>query len=360
MRLEPLEDLGAARAEWQELALASGNIFSTWEWADAWWRHLGDGARLMAFTCRREDGTAAAILPLCVRRGSAGRYGLRTAGWIGAGPADELGPVCAPADLALAAEAMRDAIARTRGRWDVLALDGLRAAEGWPARLGAPCAAARIPSPVIVFPEGGWEAYLGTCRRKFRAQIRGRERRLEREHDVAFRLADEPAAVAAALDEVLRLHALRWGDASKAFAGARTAFHHDFAATACERGWLRIWLLELEGRTVSGWYGFRFGGADWFYQSGRDPAHEDDGVGFVLVAHTIRAAVQDGMGAYRLLAGGEPYKLRFATDPLELERVVLAGGARGRALLLARAGRHEIGRLGRRVFPAWAARRRGA
>jgi CelD/BcsL family acetyltransferase involved in cellulose biosynthesis len=353
LRLEPLEDLAAAREEWQALALAGGNVFSTWEWADAWWRHLGDGARLLAFTCRRPDGSAAAILPLCVRRG---RYGLREAGWIGAGPADELGPVCAPADAVLAAVALQEAIARTRGRWDVMTLDGLRADEGWPVRLGAP-PGQRTPSPVIGFGEGGWEAYLAGRQRKFRAQIRGRERRLEREHEVALRLVGEAAAVAPALDEVLRLHDLRWGAASTAFAGARRAFHHDFAARAHERGWLRIWLLELEGRPAAGWYGFRFGAADWFSQSGRDPQHESAGVGFVLVAHTIRAAVDDGMGAYRLLAGGEPYKLRFATEPREIERVVLAGGARGRAVLLSPAARRCAGRLGRRAFPAWAARR---
>jgi CelD/BcsL family acetyltransferase involved in cellulose biosynthesis len=345
MRLEPLDDLGAARAEWDALAQRCGNVFSTWEWADTWWRHLGDGARLLAFTCRREDGTAAAILPLCVRRD---RLGLRRAGWIGTGPADELGPVCAPADRELAARGMREAIARTRDAWDVLLLDGLPAADAWPSRLSAP-RIHRMPSPVITFPDGGWDAYLAARSSNFRGQVRRRERRLGRDHELVFRLADEPAAVAPALDEVIRLHDLRWVGGSAAFAGARRPFHHDFAARAHERGWLRLWLLELDGRVVAGWYGFRFGGQEWFYQSGRDPGNDSDVVGFVLLAHTVRAAAQDGIGVYRLLAGGEAYKARFATEHPECERVVLASGIRGRAYVGGLAGRRVAGRVRTRL-----------
>jgi len=117
--------------------------------------------------------------------------GVRVAGWIGAGPADELGPVCAPDDRDLAARALREAIARTRGLWDVLLLDGLPAADGWPSRLSAP-RIHRMPSPVIAFPDGGWEAYLATRSSNFRGQVRGRERRLGREHELSFRLADDP------------------------------------------------------------------------------------------------------------------------------------------------------------------------
>jgi CelD/BcsL family acetyltransferase involved in cellulose biosynthesis len=345
MRLEPLDDLAAARAEWEALAERCANVFSTWEWADAWWRHLGDGARLLAFTCRRDDGTAAAILPLCVRRGV---LGVRMAGWIGAGPADELGPVCAPADRDLAARALREVIARTRGQWDVVLLDALPAADGWPARLAA-APIHRMPSPVITLPDGGWDAYLASRSSNFRGQVRRRERRLARERQLSFRLADEPQAVAPALEEVIRLHDLRWSDGSAAFAGARRPFHHDFAQRAYARGWLRLWLLELDGRPVAGWYGFRFGGQEWFYQSGREPEHDGDAVGFVLMAHTVRAAAQDGIGTYRLLAGGEAYKARFATEHPEVERAVLAAGLRGRAYVRALAGRRVAGRARTRL-----------
>jgi CelD/BcsL family acetyltransferase involved in cellulose biosynthesis len=79
------------------------------------------------------------------------------------------------------------------------------------------------------------------------------------------------------------------------------------------------------------------GGTEWYYQSGRDPDRERESVGFVLMSHTIRAALDDGIGAYRLLLGDESYKDRFASADHGLDTVVLSRGlghaARGAARL---------------------------
>ena len=101
------------------------------------------------------------------------------------------------------------------------------------------------------------------------------------------------------------------------------------------RGWLRLWLLEVEGRPVAAWHGFRFGGADWYYQSGRDPRWEPYAVGAVLLARTIRDCVEAGGSRYLFLRGDEPYKRRFATADPGLETIALAAGPLGRSALAA-------------------------
>ena len=85
---------------------------------------------------------------------------------------------------------------------------------------------------------------------------------------------------------LLRLHAARWEDASAAFEPELEAFHREFAAVALERGWLRLWICEVDGSPVAAWYGLRYAGCECFYQSGRDPAWDEHSVGFVLLAHT--------------------------------------------------------------------------
>jgi CelD/BcsL family acetyltransferase involved in cellulose biosynthesis len=130
----------------------------------------------------------------------------------------------------------------------------------------------------------------------------------------------------------VRLHRERWGEGSSSFVPPRDALHRDFAAAALERGWLRLWTLELDGRPAAAWLGYRFGGCEWYYQAGRDPALEREAVGFVLMAHTVREALNDGVREYRLLLGGEAYKDRFATADPGLETVVFARGPIGRAL----------------------------
>jgi CelD/BcsL family acetyltransferase involved in cellulose biosynthesis len=121
----------------------------------------------------------------------------------------------------------------------------------------------------------------------------------------------------------------------------------EVAAAALKEGWLQMWFAELEGRPAAVWYGFRMGGADWFYQQGRDPAWERSSVGFVLTAHTLRDAVQAGIGRYRFLVGAEEYKARFTTREPELDTVAASGSARGAIALAAYRARTRFPALSR-------------
>jgi CelD/BcsL family acetyltransferase involved in cellulose biosynthesis len=88
--------------------------------------------------------------------------------------------------------------------------------------------------------------------------------------------------------------------------------------------------MTLDGKAVASWLGYRYAGAEWYYQAGRDPDWEKQAVGFVLMAHTVREAVNDGVHEYRLLRGGEEYKARFASSDPGLTTAVAARGTIGR------------------------------
>jgi CelD/BcsL family acetyltransferase involved in cellulose biosynthesis len=307
LRVEPLRELGAAD-EWDRLARASGNLFATPEWALTWWEVFGDRGRLMSFACRREDGRAVAVLPMFVSGA-----GTRVLRFLGHGDADLLGPICAPADRARVADATRRILRDWRSEFDVFVGDDLPLDAGWGSALGAR-RLRRTSSPVLRAPD--WRTFLANRSANFRQQLRRRERTLGLRH----RLCTDPTRLRADLDTLFRLHAARWGRPGS-FAGRLATFHRAFAAKALRRGWLRLWIAELDERPVAAWYGFRYGGAEWYYQAGRDPRVAS--AGFVLLAHTIRAALDDGIGEYRLLRGDEPYKLRFATADAPLETVML-------------------------------------
>ena len=160
-----------------------------------------------------------------------------------------------------------------------------------------------------------WEDYLATKNRKFREDVGRRERKLVREHGLTFRLADDPERLAADMDILVQLHVARWGSESVGvLSGASAEFHRRFAADALEQGWLRLWFAELDGEPVAAWYGWRFGGSEWPYQSGRDPRVDRLSVGFVLVAHAVREACRDGVDSYHFLYGRDEYKTRFTEE----------------------------------------------
>jgi CelD/BcsL family acetyltransferase involved in cellulose biosynthesis len=141
---------------------------------------------------------------------------------------------------------------------------------------------------------------------------------------------------AARLDDdlglVFALHSARW-DGETSFT-RREAFHRAFARAAHERGWLRLWILEVDGTARAAWWGYRFAGVESYYQLGRDPAWERESVGFVLLVHSIREALADGAKEYRFGRGGEEYKYRFASDDPGLETAGLARTRLGEAALL--------------------------
>jgi Acetyltransferase (GNAT) domain len=98
--------------------------------------------------------------------------------------------------------------------------------------------------------------------------------------------------------------------------GAREAFQRGFAACALKRGWLRLWFLEPDGRLVAAWHGFRSCGVESYYQAGGDPAWARDSDGFVLLSHSIRQTLEDGLEECRVLRGDDKFKYCFTNDDL--------------------------------------------
>ena len=329
-KVEPLPDLRSARDDWIRLAKQSDNVFGTWEWADAWCSHLGTRIQPALAVARRDDGEAAAILPLCVVRDRP----LRLVRFVGAGPSDELGPVCAPADRAAAAIALRRHVGQTLGRSGLFVGERLPGEDNLGPQLGA-VALQRAASPVLAVSERSFDEFLGSRSRNFRDQVRRHERKLAREYRLVYRLT-QSSRLESDMKTLIQLHHARWSQGqSSTFSRERASFHLDFARRAIEHGWLRLWIMELDDTAVAAWYGMRYGGIEFYYQAGRDPAFADRNVGFVLLCHTIRCAFEDGMREYRFGRGNDPYKNRFAERDPGLDTVAITAGARGRLALAA-------------------------
>jgi CelD/BcsL family acetyltransferase involved in cellulose biosynthesis len=320
-RVEWYHDLDAVRDEWRTLAEQTRSIFATWEWAALWWDCFGGDRRPLLGLCRRDSGEPFALLPLYAAR----ERPLKVLRFIGHSTADELGPVCAPADRAGAGRALRTALGQCGA--DILLADRLPGVEHWRSLLGGGQLLKREAAPVIEWNEG-WASYLRSRSRNFREQVRRRARRLGEAHKVEFRLSsggDRNPDV----DILFLLHTARW-DAETTFT-RHERFHREFAAAAAREGWLRLWVLEVDGVPAAAWYGFRFSGVESYFQLGRDPRFAKASVGFVLLAHTVEQALDDRITEYRFLWGAEPYKYRFATGDRGLETVAVARGIASQA-----------------------------
>jgi CelD/BcsL family acetyltransferase involved in cellulose biosynthesis len=325
LRLEPIASFSELGEEWAELAESSGNVFATREWSETWWRHFGRRRALHLIACRSRDGRLRGILPLYMYA----RVPLRILRFVGHGPADQLGPVCAAEDAPAMARALRRAVGELRP--DLLIGDFMARDEGWSTLCGGWVLASQ-GAPVLRFDRPSWDEVLRARSTNLRQQVGRLERKLERERGLRYRLGGA-ASLVADLDLLFSLHAARWTGGHSHFTGPHVRFHRDFAGLAQERGWLRLWFLDADGRTVAAWHGFRFAGIESYYQAGRDPGWEGPSVGLVLLAHSIRSAFEDGMREYRFLRGEQPFKYRFANADPGVETIGVPCGPLGDAAL---------------------------
>jgi dTDP-4-amino-4,6-dideoxygalactose transaminase/CelD/BcsL family acetyltransferase involved in cellulose biosynthesis len=317
--LEPLSEV------WRRLAARSENVFLAWEWAALWWRRYGSPGRLRVAACRRPSGEVFALLPLYVWRDRP----LRTVRLLGHDTADEQGLVCAPEDRPAAARCLRRALRDMRA--DVFLGERLLASDAWSSLVGG-AVVHREPYPLIRGFDG-WEAYAASRTGHLRRKLAGQERRLQRERDLRYRLIGPGSDARTGLDTLFSLHRARWPEGT-GFT-QHEPFHREFAERALENGWLRLWLLELDDAPAAAWYGFRFGKIEAHVQSGRARRFERESVGTVLLVHSIREALRDGVREYRFLRGGESYKHRFATEDPGIETIASPWSRAGRATVAA-------------------------
>jgi CelD/BcsL family acetyltransferase involved in cellulose biosynthesis len=302
LTVQSVEESGgfeSLRPQWNELLRASGsdNPFLTWEWLHAWWVQLGalSGLRLIVV---RSGHELIGIAPL--RLASASRYWFSHLEFLGTGHAgsDYLDLIVR---LGWEAESV-SAIARYLTAQRL----ALRLTHLPPTSLGAQlaeclAAAGWISSraedgscPVIPLEGHTFDSYLGTLGSSHRANFRRRLKALGQQFEVRFdRVTAEPGR-RRMLAALVAFHARRWNDrgGSTAFATpAVRSFQDDATRRALEHGWLRMYVLRLNGDAAAVMYGFNYGGRFYFYQHGFDDRYKAHSVGLVLMGLTICAAI---------------------------------------------------------------------
>ncbi len=309
---------------WNALAERASNLFSTREWAETWARHyLGDGDEVRVVV--DDERSPRVVLP--VHR--SGRV-VRQLKFLGNGPADQLGPVCAPEDRELAAELIRERLVEDPDlKADVVLLQDVPVEHGWDTLLPGTTVVRTTPSPVVRFAGPTWQEHMASMSSNFRSQARRFTRRLHETLPITVRLAT-PETLEDDLRTLFALHVANWGEDAAYATGVERRFQEDFSRVAMDRGWLRLWVMETEGRPIAALHGYRFAGVDYSYQAGRDPEQEPLRVGLVMDLTAMRAAVEDGIPEYRMLRGAESYKSRYTKLDRPVHNLAYPRTVRGR------------------------------
>jgi CelD/BcsL family acetyltransferase involved in cellulose biosynthesis len=353
--IDSLWGFSALRPEWDSLLRdsASASLFLTWEWLHAWWTHLRPSSQLRMLAVRA-GGELIAIAPFQMTSNGVAHFPCLEMLGTGDAGSDYLDVII-------------------RGGWECESLDAierftrsqnttLRLAHLGPAALAEHLAdrldargwtrstTAGGTCPYIPLAGHTWDSYLATLGASHRANVRRRIRALQQKFDVRFEPVTTEAQRRDALPALVRYHERRFDERGTAF-GTRPlrAFHDEMTKRALERGWLRMYVLRLNGTPVAVMYGFLYNGTFSFYQHGFDDQYQQHSIGLVLMALSIRAAIEEGAGEFDMLWGLEAYKFLWARQTRDLRNMHVfppnAGGRIHRGLFHAR---RQVGAFVRR------------
>jgi len=323
------------KQEWGDLLESSTSrcLFLTWEWLHTWWKHLAADRELciLAVRCGSE---LAAVAPFGVRPPSLSRRRLfPVQEFLGSGSAgsDYLDFIVRQGCEAEARHAFASCLAEQRLMldWAQLKRGGCFAAgvasilgqEGW-----------RVSEtrtnicPFILLAGKFWESYLATLGAEHRYNFNRKWKRLNRDFAVQFEQARTEEQCHESINLVMTLHNLRWRErgGSDAFhTPGLVEFHRELSQIALERGWLRLYVLRLNGKPAAALYGFLYHRTFYFYQSGFDAAFDKYSVGVVTMGLAIQRAIEEGAEEFDLLHGDEKYKSHWSNGSRELGRLEL-------------------------------------
>jgi len=305
------EEIRPLRSQWDDLVLRSGgDIYSTFDWCDVWWRHYGHQRSLQIHLFYRQTALIG-VVPLFLDRlclGPLQLYLLRIVG------CDHSVTTCGltvrPEDCTQVVTALVNWI-EARFPEAVLHLgpfggyvstaDSLDAAfASWKhLRLTRDVHASQM---VFDLPPS-FDAYLASLPKKKRADLRREEREFAAAGGTCEVIQREDE-VAPALDDFINLHQSYWQDEGRLghfddWSGSR-AFHHELARRQFECGRLMLIALRKDGEMVAGEYCYAFGSRVHWILTARRRALSGR-VGFcamVREAVTRGAAQIDGMRGY--------------------------------------------------------------
>ncbi len=294
------EALQRLEPEWLDLweRCPEATPFQHPAWLLPWCAHLAH-AQPVAISLRR-GGRLVGLALVDVRRERTGEV-LRL---IGEGVSDHLDVLLDPSERGGTVEALAAAL---RSRCDRADLDQLRPSSPLLRWAGAaPCVCEIAPalhiSPALdAVPSGRLR------------ELRYLQRRAARDAAARVETAAAPD-LDGRLDSLFALHAARWrarGQDGVLAMPEVQRFHRDAAHRLLAAGLLRLYALELEGRTAAVFHGFAAHGRTHYYLSGFDPVFERFSPGTLVVGHAIEEAAREGAREFDFLRGREAYKYRW-------------------------------------------------
>jgi CelD/BcsL family acetyltransferase involved in cellulose biosynthesis len=181
--------------------------------------------------------------------------------------------------------------------------------------------------PVIALP-ASWEEYLASLDRKERHETRRKLRRIAREAEVEWYSIPGGEELENAIGDFIALHRASAVEKDAFMDRRMQGFFRSLARALACQGWLRLEFLEVNGERVAALLNFDYRDRIMVYNSGFDPQRYPHlSPGIVILANSIRGAIDLGRSNFDFLRGDEAYKHRLGGKDREIYQLTIARGS---------------------------------
>jgi CelD/BcsL family acetyltransferase involved in cellulose biosynthesis len=343
-----LDQLAGLRAAWDELLseYPLSSTFSTWEWLSCWWRCFGKERQLLVLALFDGTSRLVGLAPLSISTERfRGLLSLRVVRLMGDGSGDS-DNLDFPVRLGFEgpfAEAVLQYLQQEKRQWDLCELNTLPA-DSPAARWIAECTDSKdwtcfeyfSKSSGIALPDT-WEKYVEQLSSEDRKNLVRYERRLKKRYSTRIYRCTKEEDLPICLDALFRLHQGRWlseGEPGSFSSPERREFYGQLSRCLLSRGWLALWVLELDGEISAVQFAFRYRDAVFQLQEGYDHNRPSDRAGYVLRGEVLKQLITEKVRRYDFLGGEDAYKTRWAAHPGSYRRICLARPLTAAAMLL--------------------------
>lgn len=307
-RLEP---------EWNDLLKRStfNNIFITWEWQSHWWMAYQPG-ELWVVTVHDENEQLVGLAPLFIENGDGERV-VREIGCVDV--TDYLDLLVDREHGAAVMDCLAAFLADHAASYDRINLCNLPPQSCTYQHFAGALQKYGFSTefeqqevcPIIELPSD-WESFLALLDKKQRHELRRKLRIAAGQPGLDWYMVSDEHNLNDELNKFLSLMGASTEDKATFLSDDKnTDFFRRVMPVIWEKGWLQLSFLTLNGESIATYLNFDYDQCVMVYNSGLSLAHGQFSPGIVLLAHTIRHAVEHGFKEFDFLRGNEEYKYRM-------------------------------------------------
>ena len=309
----------------------SNNVYLTWEWLFTWWDVYKGGRELFILLAKKDDQLVG-IMPLALRNVKHYRvFSFQRLEFLSTGELDSE-ESCPTSMSIIALEQYEKEICngfvhylttKLYNKWDELCLlplfKGCKGSQLLIDSFGRnnqySYEEKHIGKNIYTEMEDTWDLLLGQFGKKTRKKLRKGRRVLADMEGFSYRFLDSEDDLPFFFDSFVRLHIARW-DGKGAFSSRKfLAFQREISKIFFRKGYLKISLMDIDGRIVAGNLDYQYGNTIFGYQTAFDPKYHISGlsIGFMGMSYCLEDCIKSKYQIYDWYrAGGKnDYKNHF-------------------------------------------------